>query len=249
MRDCEFHAQNGHSTAECRELRKALHELADKGQIDRFLKRGMRFLRKEYKHVRPKPRDKECSTELVATIAGGYVEGITRSIWKAQLRGAQQVLTAEQGRQDVNPTGVIRLPLCFGDKVREKNLEVDFLVVDITMAYNIILGRPTLHKVKSKRKTKRSKTLGALDVGVFIIITALGHPGNVTFIARRGLLIIHSDRGVKLHQLRVLTFGSGLTAILKKLDIRLEIAFSTEGLRHMGLKELPKNAALSPRPH
>ncbi|KAJ8434598.1 LOW QUALITY PROTEIN: hypothetical protein Cgig2_025024 [Carnegiea gigantea] len=30
----EFHEQNGHTTTECRELRKALHELADKGQID-----------------------------------------------------------------------------------------------------------------------------------------------------------------------------------------------------------------------
>ncbi|KAJ8453378.1 hypothetical protein Cgig2_008262 [Carnegiea gigantea] len=28
------------TTTECRELKKALHELADKGQIDRFLKRG-----------------------------------------------------------------------------------------------------------------------------------------------------------------------------------------------------------------
>jgi len=33
----------------------------------------------------------------VATIAGGYAEGITRSAWKAQLKGAQQVLTTEQG--------------------------------------------------------------------------------------------------------------------------------------------------------
>ncbi|KAJ8419480.1 hypothetical protein Cgig2_006638 [Carnegiea gigantea] len=30
---CEFHEQNGYTTAECRELRKALYELADKGQI------------------------------------------------------------------------------------------------------------------------------------------------------------------------------------------------------------------------
>ncbi|KAJ8444096.1 hypothetical protein Cgig2_025097 [Carnegiea gigantea] len=29
-----------HTTTKCRELKKGLHELADKGQIDRFLKRG-----------------------------------------------------------------------------------------------------------------------------------------------------------------------------------------------------------------
>ncbi|KAJ8429915.1 hypothetical protein Cgig2_025345 [Carnegiea gigantea] len=52
---CEFHEQNGHTTTECRELRKDLHELTDKGQIDRFLKRGPRFLRKEREPAQPEP--------------------------------------------------------------------------------------------------------------------------------------------------------------------------------------------------
>ncbi|KAJ8436715.1 hypothetical protein Cgig2_027386 [Carnegiea gigantea] len=43
----EFHEQNRHTRAECRELKKALHKLADKGQIDRFLKKGPCFLRRE----------------------------------------------------------------------------------------------------------------------------------------------------------------------------------------------------------
>ncbi|KAJ8444407.1 hypothetical protein Cgig2_026611 [Carnegiea gigantea] len=144
--------------------------------------------------------DEECSTEIAATITVRYVEGITRSGWKAQLWGPQQVLIAEQGSrvtvptmvfggeqgprfisphndplvdclkkltypgrdivslvhpilglggQEVNPTGTIRLLLRFGDKVRAKNLEVDFLVMDVPTAYNIILGRPTWHKVKA----------------------------------------------------------------------------------------------------
>ncbi|KAJ8430104.1 hypothetical protein Cgig2_007168 [Carnegiea gigantea] len=52
---CEFHEQNGHMTAKCRELRKALREMADNGQIDRFLKRGSRFLRKECEPAWPGP--------------------------------------------------------------------------------------------------------------------------------------------------------------------------------------------------
>jgi len=52
------------------------------------------------------------------------------------------------GGQEVNPTGMIRLHICFGDKIKAKNLEVDFLVVDVPMAYNVILGHPTLHKLK-----------------------------------------------------------------------------------------------------
>ncbi|KAJ8433504.1 hypothetical protein Cgig2_018038 [Carnegiea gigantea] len=75
---CEFHEQNRHTTAECRKLRKPLHELANKGQIDQFLKRGPRFLRKERQPARPEARDEECSTNIVATIAGGYAESITQ---------------------------------------------------------------------------------------------------------------------------------------------------------------------------
>ncbi|KAJ8419823.1 LOW QUALITY PROTEIN: hypothetical protein Cgig2_013317 [Carnegiea gigantea] len=73
------------------------------------------------------PRDEECSTEAVATIAGGYPEGITRSAWKAQLRSAQQ---------EVNPTGMIRLPVRLGDKTKSRGFEVDFLVVNVPTAYN-----------------------------------------------------------------------------------------------------------------
>jgi len=37
----------------------------------------------------------------------------------------------------------------FGYKLKAKNLEVDFLAVDIPTAYNVILGRQTLHKVNA----------------------------------------------------------------------------------------------------
>jgi len=58
----EFHEQNGHVTAEFQELRKALHELADKGQIDQCLKRGLHFLQEEHESTQPEPQDEECST-------------------------------------------------------------------------------------------------------------------------------------------------------------------------------------------
>ena len=80
----EFHKQRGHKTAKYRELRKALYALADKGQINRFLKGCPRFLEEERKPVRSEPRDEECFMEIVATITGGYSESITRSTWKAQ---------------------------------------------------------------------------------------------------------------------------------------------------------------------
>ncbi|KAJ8425280.1 hypothetical protein Cgig2_027582 [Carnegiea gigantea] len=78
-----------------RKLNKALHELGDKGQINRFLKRGPQFLQREQEPAPPPSRDEECLTEVVATTARGYAEGITRLAWKAQLRNSQQVLTME----------------------------------------------------------------------------------------------------------------------------------------------------------
>ncbi|KAJ8423380.1 hypothetical protein Cgig2_034208 [Carnegiea gigantea] len=36
----------------------------------------------------------------------------------------------------------------FGDKTKSRNLEVDFLEVDMPTAYNVILGRPILYRVK-----------------------------------------------------------------------------------------------------
>jgi len=53
------------------------------------------------------------------------------------------------GGQEVNPTRIIRPPLRFGDKVKARNLEVGFLVVDVPTTYNIILGWPTLNRVKA----------------------------------------------------------------------------------------------------
>ncbi|KAJ8420264.1 hypothetical protein Cgig2_021931 [Carnegiea gigantea] len=50
--------------------------------------------------------------------------------------------------QEMNPIGIVHPPLCFGDKAKARTLEVDFLVIDVPTAYNAILGRPTLHKVK-----------------------------------------------------------------------------------------------------
>ena len=49
----------------------------------------------------------------------------------------------------MNPTGMIRLPVRFGNKPKSKRLGVDFLVVDVPTVYNVILGWSTLDKVKA----------------------------------------------------------------------------------------------------
>ena len=53
------------------------------------------------------------------------------------------------GEQEVNHTSMIRLLLRFGDKLKDRSLEVGFLVVNVPRAYNVILRCPILHKVKA----------------------------------------------------------------------------------------------------
>ncbi|KAJ8441775.1 hypothetical protein Cgig2_009021 [Carnegiea gigantea] len=69
---CEFYEQNGHTTIECRELKKALHELADKGAF-----------RKDPVRACEEPQEEKCSIEIMAKITGEHVEGISCAMWKA----------------------------------------------------------------------------------------------------------------------------------------------------------------------
>ncbi|KAJ8425074.1 hypothetical protein Cgig2_027952 [Carnegiea gigantea] len=82
----------------------------------------------------PHPRDEKCSTEVVATIARAYTEGITRSAWKAQYRSAQQVLTTEQRPRVIVPTMV------FGGKEASRcaSPHNDPLVVEMKIASAIV---------------------------------------------------------------------------------------------------------------
>ncbi|KAJ8421892.1 hypothetical protein Cgig2_024279 [Carnegiea gigantea] len=120
-------------TAECKKLKKAIHELVNKGQTDRFLKRNPRSFRKDLNLACKECREEKCSIEIVATIAGGYIEGITHTAWKAQMQRMQQVMTTEHGTRITFPTMIF-------DEQEGQN---------IPKAYNVILGRPTVHKVKA----------------------------------------------------------------------------------------------------
>ena len=84
---------------------------------------------------------------------GSFVDIITWDCLKKLTHPGYDIVPLVQpilgfGGQEVNPTDIICLPICFSDKLKVKNLEVNFLVVDIPIAYNVILQRSTLHKVK-----------------------------------------------------------------------------------------------------
>ncbi|XP_065015421.1 uncharacterized protein LOC135642865 [Musa acuminata AAA Group] len=52
-------------------------------------------------------------------------------------------------RDSISLLGAITLPLTLGVPLRSKTVIVTFLVVDLPTAYNVILGRPTLNKIRA----------------------------------------------------------------------------------------------------
>ncbi|KAJ8434785.1 LOW QUALITY PROTEIN: hypothetical protein Cgig2_033735 [Carnegiea gigantea] len=103
-----------------------------------------------------------------------------------------------------------------------------------------------IQKGKVKR---RIRTLGPLNVRVFIAVIAFGHPSSVVF---RGSRPRHPetrsphlpgparDWRMKLYQLGILTPDPSLATILNVLNIHLKVSLYTEGIRRHGQQELPK---------
>ncbi|KAJ8439986.1 hypothetical protein Cgig2_008369 [Carnegiea gigantea] len=73
-------------------------------------------------------------------------------------------------RQEVNPTSMIHLPVHFDDKLKAKNLEVDFLAVDVPTAYNVILGHPTLHNLTKREDELDLLRISPLGFGPVVLI-------------------------------------------------------------------------------
>ncbi|KAJ8420753.1 hypothetical protein Cgig2_033643 [Carnegiea gigantea] len=99
---------------ECRELKKALYELTNKGQIDQFLRRGQKSI---------------CSRHVPCNVKGVKVQ--KPAFVMAEWRGPVSIPTMVFDRQTMTLVGVICLPWRFGDIAKSKNLEVNFVVVDI----------------------------------------------------------------------------------------------------------------------
>ncbi|XP_010667183.1 uncharacterized protein LOC104884258 [Beta vulgaris subsp. vulgaris] len=220
---CEFHHDYGHTTRECRELKRALDKLADEGKLNRYLKDA-----KENK-VESRPEKQARSDEIaryVNVIAGGFASGglTSRSRKKhlytlkhgsdtnssaicptmtfknshrpiqtphddplvvqmkiANLRVGRVLIDSGSyadiitmdcllkyeekdltpidqplvgfGGQSVHPLGSVKLPTRMGEKKAGRNIIINYLVVGTSLPYNVIIGRPTLNKVKAAIST------------------------------------------------------------------------------------------------
>ena len=57
------------------------------------------------------------------------------------------------GGEQVYPVGIISLPLMAGTAPKVSTVMVDFLVIDRPFAYNVIIGRPGLNKLRAATLT------------------------------------------------------------------------------------------------
>lgn len=68
---CEYHKECGHTTRDCRELKKALDKLADQGKLNKYLKKPTQQAK------RSKPEHNNEIDGYIGVIAGGFATGGT----------------------------------------------------------------------------------------------------------------------------------------------------------------------------
>jgi len=86
-------------------LKKALHEMADRGQLNRFVQPGRGPNPNKLEASRKKQRDIDQDTEVIATIFGGFnVKELSTGYRKAQVRQLSQVMAARELRPLIGPT-------------------------------------------------------------------------------------------------------------------------------------------------
>ncbi|RWW78741.1 hypothetical protein BHE74_00013023 [Ensete ventricosum] len=69
----------------------------------------------------------------------------------------------------ITPMGIATLPMTFGDESRTKTFMVPFMVVELSSTCNVIIGRPTLNKLRAiisiyHRNIKFSTSMGPGEV-------------------------------------------------------------------------------------
>lgn len=69
-------------------------------------------------------------------------------------------------RDKIIPKGIIRLTITTGTYPAQAFKEIDFLVVDCPLTYNVILGQPTLNNLKTTTLTYHLKVKVPTTLGI-----------------------------------------------------------------------------------
>uniref|UniRef100_A0A2N9HHE1 Uncharacterized protein n=1 Tax=Fagus sylvatica TaxID=28930 RepID=A0A2N9HHE1_FAGSY len=173
---CRFHRDHGHNTEDCYDLKRQIEELIKQGKLQRFVERDQREgrppqARPQRPPVEARPRPPMGEIHM---ISGGMTAGGTsRSSRKAYARQIHNVLVTQKANKtprledlpitfteedakegtSVYPLGIISLPIIAGTYPKQATKRVEFLVVDCPSAYNVIIGRPTLNRLRAVTST------------------------------------------------------------------------------------------------
>ncbi|GKC71842.1 reverse transcriptase domain-containing protein [Tanacetum coccineum] len=190
---CDFHNDKGHSTDECKQLKKHIEELVRAGNLSHLIK--------EIKQGReqPKVRKKEVSakdksmaiymvqpwhrmTRQKVTQSFAHVSEITfpplaasrgqkhcfnllRPEIKRQMVTATTSLTSFSG-ETIWPLGQLRLLVTIGDAEHSTKAWMDFMIVRSLSPYNGIIGRPGIREIQAVPSAAHGMLKFPIDGGI-----------------------------------------------------------------------------------
>ncbi|RRT50639.1 hypothetical protein B296_00029164 [Ensete ventricosum] len=124
-RYCHFHRDYGHDTEECNDLRNQIEDLIRQRHLHRFILDQRASEEWPRRDRNPSPRLDRPIEKQIDVIVGGPTSGGDSSSTRAVL------------------------PVTVGEEPRSKILLVSFIVVALPSAYNAIIGKPRLNKLRA----------------------------------------------------------------------------------------------------
>uniref|UniRef100_A0A2N9FY65 RNase H type-1 domain-containing protein n=1 Tax=Fagus sylvatica TaxID=28930 RepID=A0A2N9FY65_FAGSY len=173
---CRFHRDHGHNTEDCYDLKRQIEELIKQGKLQRFVERGQREGRPQGAHQQ-RPRVE------VLTRPPPPLGEIHKTDKKPRLEDFPITFTEEDAHKVFHPHDdalVVTLEIAgystrrvlidngssadiiyltafqqmkIGTYPKQATKKVDFLIVDCLFAYNVIVGRPTLNRLRAVTST------------------------------------------------------------------------------------------------